>query len=90
MFQKIKQGLFEFKPEFTWEKVSMTAKAFIGKLLQRDPDARYDFDQVLGDEWLEEDSAEYDLSRSLVDLSKYNKKRKLLALSKSCLSRFAQ
>lgn len=68
----------------------MTAKAFIGKLLQRDPDARYDFDQVLGDEWLEEDSAEYDLSRSLVDLSKYNKKRKLLALSKSCLSRFAQ
>lgn len=80
LFHKIKQGLFEFRPKFTWEKVSDSAKAFIGKLLQGDPDARYDFEQVLGDEWLKQDSQEYDLSRSLVDLSKYNKKRKLMAL----------
>ena len=83
LFRNIQAGVYEFHDEY-WSPVSDSAKDFISKLLQVDPNERLTATQALQHEWLTVDESQLvtqDLTGSaLCELKKFNAKRKFRAV----------
>jgi calcium/calmodulin-dependent protein kinase I len=79
LFKKIKKGQYEFHVEY-WGQISSEAKDLISGLLTVNPDKRISAKKALEDPWItgsDELLAGKDLGGNLVQLRKYNAKRKV-------------
>lgn len=52
LLKKVKKGKWGFYPQEAWEGVSDSAKDFLRKVMERDPERRLDYVQVLNHPWL--------------------------------------
>mmetsp|Transcript_7643 Transcript_7643/g.8776 ORF Transcript_7643/g.8776 Transcript_7643/m.8776 type:complete len:373 (-) Transcript_7643:546-1664(-) len=76
LFQKLKfQETWEFEPAIAWAKVSDLAKDFLKKVLEFDPEDRYDYDQILAHPWISGDNV-YEHVLETEHLKEFNKARK--------------
>ena len=78
LFRKIRKGNYEFHEEY-WGSVSAEAKDLISCLLVVDPSKRMSAGEALKHKWMMKDSKELEgqsLDTNLVELRKYNAKRK--------------
>ena len=85
LFRKIKGGSFDFHPNF-WKGVSAEAKDLISKLLVVNPDKRFTVQQALMHPWLRKtdaDLAGHSLNDQLLELRKFNARRKFRAAVKA-------
>ena len=79
LFRKIKQGQYEFHPEY-WGSISPDAKDLISRLLTVDPNRRITATDALRTPWIlggDSQLAGYDLNSNLQQFRKFNAKRKL-------------
>lgn len=79
LFRKIKQGQYEFHPEY-WGSISPDAKDLISRLLTVDPNRRITATSALRSSWIlgaDQQLAGFDLNNNLQQFRKYNAKRKL-------------
>ncbi|XP_025031131.1 calcium/calmodulin-dependent protein kinase type 1G isoform X2 [Python bivittatus] len=58
LFEKIKEGYFEFESPF-WDDISESAKNFICRLLEKDPNKRFTCDKALRHPWIDGNTALY-------------------------------
>jgi len=75
MFKLIKAGNYEFDPTY-WSEVSDTAKDLIKKLLVVDGKQRMSVDQLLEHPWLTGAASTQDISNALVELKKFQARRR--------------
>lgn len=67
LFIKVSNGVYNFDyPE--WEHISKTAKIFVKKLLEVDPNKRMTVDQALDHQWLNHDNSEDGIEASFNNL----------------------
>lgn len=81
LFRKIRKGSYEFHEEY-WGSVSAEAKDLISCLLVVQPSKRMSASEALKHKWMMKDSKELEgqsLDTNLVELRKYNAKRKFKA-----------
>ena len=81
LYRKIQKGQFQFH-EMCWSRISEEAKDLIRSLLTVDPDERITTEAVLEHPWIKGDAEKLqnnDLRKSLVELKKFNAKRKMKA-----------
>lgn len=88
LFRKIKAGSYEFHPDY-WKGVSSDAKDLIKNLLVVKPEKRFTADDALAHSWLrkaESDLAGHNLSDQLLELKKFNARRKFRAAVKAVVA----
>ncbi|KAG8504397.1 Calcium/calmodulin-dependent protein kinase type 1G [Galemys pyrenaicus] len=56
LFEKIKEGCYEFESPF-WDDISESAKDFICHLLEKDPEERYSCEKALRHPWIDGNTA---------------------------------
>ena len=79
LFSKIKQGKYEFHPEY-WNQISDDAKVLIKGLLTVDPNKRLTAKACLENTWILADGkrlSTVDLGKNLAEFKRFNAKRKL-------------
>lgn len=79
LFRKIKQGQYEFHPEY-WGSISPEAKDLIARLLTVNPDRRITATDALRSSWMLGGDSQlegFDLNNNLQQFRKFNAKRKL-------------
>ncbi|GMH77876.1 hypothetical protein TrST_g12464 [Triparma strigata] len=78
LFRKIKEGEYEFHPEF-WNQVSSDAKDLIKRCLTVNPDERITCAQACTHQWIKKDNralSSVDLGKNLAEFKRFNAKRK--------------
>lgn len=56
LYQQISRGEYEFDSPY-WDDISLSAKSFVKKLMELDPEKRYNCDDALKDPWISGDQA---------------------------------
>ena len=87
LFRKIKAGSYEFHPDY-WKGVSNDAKDLIRNLLVVKPDKRFTAAQALNHTWLKKDVVDLagnSLSDQLLELRKFNARRKFRSAVKAVM-----
>jgi len=86
LFEKIKQGEFEFNSPY-WDDVSESAKDLIRKLLNTDSQSRLSSEEILDHPWLvSEDTPRKELNQCKEEMSKFNAKRRLKRAANSVIA----
>lgn len=55
----MKTGKFDFEKP-VWKEISNSAKKFIRRLLEFDPEKRYSSEQALSDKWIQKYGSDFD------------------------------
>lgn len=88
LFMQIRQGDYKFHVAY-WGKISQDAKDLIRSLLTVNPAKRVSAEVALKDKWIVGDDAmlaSQDLGLNLVELKKFNARRKLKGVMKAVVA----
>ncbi|KAH9246213.1 hypothetical protein BASA81_016247 [Batrachochytrium salamandrivorans] len=85
LFKLIREGRFKFESPY-WDKVSGDAKEFITNCLKVHVADRYTVNDMLQSKWLVQEAKRDDLRSALLELKKFNARRKLRAAIKAAIA----
>lgn len=83
LLKKVREGRWKFSPENAWANVSPTAKNFLTKVLKKEPEARYGYEQLLSHAWFKAAADDMNKRIDIGRMMKFNEKRRLLAAAKA-------
>lgn len=85
LFKLIREGKFKFESPY-WDKVSNDAKEFISNCLKVHVADRYTVADMLKSKWLVQEAKRDDLRSALLEMKKFNARRKLRAAIKAAIA----